>query len=87
MLIGEKMKEISTKISFPHENHSEKLTTTGSGNYYVPKQENKQYKVENCIQSNKEIVLFLFAYLKIIAVKSSGCMVAGHFGTQQEMWS
>ena len=37
MLIGEKMKEISTKISFPHENHSEKFTTTGSGNYHVPK--------------------------------------------------
>ena len=47
MLIGEKILEISTTISYHEDKHSEKLTTSGSGNYSVPKWENTQYKVEN----------------------------------------
>ena len=32
MLIGEKIKEISTTISYHENKHSEKFTTSGSGN-------------------------------------------------------
>ena len=44
---------------------------SGSRKYCVLKWENTQYKVENGIQSNK---IFFVGLLKILAVKSSGCM-------------
>ena len=53
---GERMKEISTAISYQEDKHtrSAMFTTSGSGNYCVLKWENTQYKVENGIQSNTD---------------------------------
>ena len=61
MLIGEKIKEISI-ISYHEDKCSEKFTTSGRGNYCVPKWENTQYRVENCIQPNKDLVFLLFFF-------------------------
>ena len=80
MLNGEKTKKIST-ISYHEDKRSEKITTSGRGNYGVPKWENTQYKDENCIQPNNEIVFVFFTSLKALPVKSSGCR---HFGIQQK---
>ena len=48
----------------------EKFTTSGSGNYYVPKWENAQHKVECSIESNIGTVFFRFR--KVLAVENSG---------------
>ena len=44
-LKGEKIKEISTTISYREEKRSEKFTTSGNGNYCVIKWKDTQYKV------------------------------------------
>ena len=49
MLVGEKMKEISTTISYHKGKRPVKFTTSCGGNCCVPKWENTQYKVENGI--------------------------------------
>ena len=43
-LKGEKVKEISTTISYHEEKRSEKFTASGNGNYCVTKWEDTQYK-------------------------------------------
>ena len=84
MLIGEKIKEKSTAISYHEEKRSEKFTSSGSGDFYIPKWEITQYKVENGIQLSKEIVFF-FASPKIRAVKSSGCRAFRDTAEKEEL--
>ena len=60
--------EISTTISYQENKRSEKFTTSGSGDYCVPKLENTQYKVENGIQSKSN-----FTSLKVLVVASIDC--------------
>ena len=69
MLMGKKIKEISTTNSYHEDKRSEKFTAICSGNYCVLKWENAQHKVENSIQSNTAI---FFASSKVLAIKSTG---------------
>ena len=80
MLIGEKIKEKSTAISYHEEKRSEKFTSSGSGDFCIPKWEITQYKVENGIQLSKEIVFFSLPQ-KSEQLKAA---IAGHFGIQQK---
>ena len=77
------MKEISTSISYHKETRSEKFTTSGSGNYCVPKWENIQYKVENGIQSKR--IFFFFASPEVLTVKSSGCRTFRDTAEKEEL--
>ena len=83
ILIGEKIKEIST-FSYHKDNRSEKFTTSGRGNYSVPKWENTQYKAENCIQPNNKIDFFVGS-LKVLAVKTSGCIAFWDTAEKEEL--
>ena len=53
---GERMKEISTAISYQEDKHTRSaiFNTIVSGNYCVLKWENTQCKVENDIQPNTD---------------------------------
>ena len=70
MLVGEKMKEISTTISYHKDKRPAKFTTSCGGNYCVPKWENNSTKLK--MVSNQILKLFFFTSLKVLAVESIG---------------